>query len=417
VAPQSTGTRYVVSKGSTTTGFQLYLTGSRQPVFSAGTTAGTYSVVGSSLASGTWHHLAATLRGLTLTLYVDGRSVATRVATGSVRRSAGLALVAGRYSPSATGGLVGSLDEVAIYDRALADAEVAAHAAAGIDPAVPDVAISGPGAVTDQTTAAFALSSTKPRVTYTCSLDGGSYAACTAPAYAGLASGAHALRVQATDRWGQTAPPRTWSWTVDPKVAADYTPVAPSTTIAPRVASPTSSSDAAFSLSASKDSVTFACSLDGGPYLACPPDVHYSGLGEGDHTLRVQSTDRFGQTEPSPAALTWKADRTAPDTIALALAPAPGADSGWAVFAGTEPGRFECKLQGAGDWAPCASPLALPAGVSSITVRAVDAAGNADASPATVTLGEAPDGTEPPARRPSPARPPASPSRRRAARP
>ena len=138
----SSGTRYVISKGTSATGFQLMYSGStRRASFSVGATGGTATVTaGQALALGTWHHLAATLQGSTLTLYVDGQQAATAVASGTVRRSAALALVAGRPSWTSSSGLYGALDEVAIYDRALSGAEIAAHVDAGIDRTAPDVA-------------------------------------------------------------------------------------------------------------------------------------------------------------------------------------------------------------------------------------------------------------------------------------
>ncbi|HKT83355.1 MAG TPA: hypothetical protein VJQ84_05910 [Solirubrobacterales bacterium] len=55
------------------------------------------------------------------------------------------------------------------------------------------------------------------------------------------------------------------------------------------------------------------------------------------------------------------------------------------VFASSEPGsRFECKLDGAKKFIPCTSPLTktVKPGKHKLEVRAIDAAGNLDASPA-----------------------------------
>jgi hypothetical protein len=54
----------------------------------------------------------------------------------------------------------------------------------------------------------------------------------------------------------------------------------------------------------------------------------------------------------------------------------------------SEPGaRFQCRGAGGG-WAPCASPVSAPAGAQ-LSVRAVDAAGNADTTPATLSVAAA----------------------------
>src|SRR5918999_543286 len=111
--------------------------------------------------------------------------------------------------------------------------------------------------------ATFAFSADEEGATFECSLDGAPYAACTT-SYADLADGEHTLRVQATDRAGNTDPsPASHSWTVD-----------------------TTAPDA---------------SID-------------TDLGDGEHTLRARATDRAGNTDASPASHTWTVDTVAPDT-------------------------------------------------------------------------------------------------------
>ena len=79
-------------------------------------------------------------------------------------------------------------------------------------------------------------------------------------------------------------------------------------------------------------------------------------------------------------------DRTAPDTM-IDLGPSGTITTGSAsvAFSATEAGStFECKLD-AGAWSGCTSPAAysgLSDGAHSVSVRARDAAGNTDASPA-----------------------------------
>ncbi len=76
-------------------------------------------------------------------------------------------------------------------------------------------------------------------------------------------------------------------------------------------------------------------------------------------------------------------DQVAPDTTITALTIAGSAAT--ASFAADEAGaRFECALD-AGVFAPCTSPATfapLAAGAHTLRVRAIDAAGNVDATPA-----------------------------------
>ena len=82
-------------------------------------------------------------------------------------------------------------------------------------------------------------------------------------------------------------------------------------------------------------------------------------------------------------------DTTAPDT-SLTSAPSGSTTSTSAsmAFTATEAAStFQCRLDG-GAWATCASPATyngLAVGAHSFDVRAIDLAGNIDASPATAT--------------------------------
>jgi len=73
---------------------------------------------------GPWYHVAATHDGTTQRLYVDGTEVATR--SGSVDFDMSTLVIGGDEDTGAFEfGLVGRLDEVRIYDRALSPAEIA----------------------------------------------------------------------------------------------------------------------------------------------------------------------------------------------------------------------------------------------------------------------------------------------------
>ncbi|HWH92560.1 MAG TPA: LamG domain-containing protein [Baekduia sp.] len=180
--------------------------------------------------------------------------------------------------------------------------------------------------------------------------------------------------------------------TTPPPPPADTT--APDTTITSAPASGTSTS-ASVAFSASESGSTFACKLDAGTYAACTSPKALSGLAAGSHTFSVRATDAAGNVDASPATATWSvttttppADTTAPTTSITSVPVSGTSTSASLVFSASESGStFACRLDG-GTWAACTSPTALSGlavGTHTFEVRATDAAGNVDASPALVT--------------------------------
>ena len=250
-----------------------------------------------------------------------------------------------------------------------------------IDDVPPDTTItSAPPTATNSTSASFSFTSSEAGSTFQCSLDGAAYSACTSPrAYSSLAESSHTFGVRAIDPAGNVDPtPATHSW------AIDTTP--PNTTIDTAPANPTNSTAASFSFSASEPGSTFECQLDGGGYSACTTPKSYSGLAEGSHTFQVRAVDQAGNADASPATHTWTIDTTAPNTT-IGSGPADPTNSTSATFSFTssETGStFECRL-GAGTFAACSSPATytlLSEGAHVFEVRAIDAAGNTDPTPA-----------------------------------
>src|SRR5919205_3175222 len=85
----------------------------------------------SSYNDGSWHHVVATQDGSGMALYVDGAPVGTDPATGHVPYWGNWHIGSGNLSgwpsePSSTA-FSGWLDEVAVYDYALTQAQVTAH--------------------------------------------------------------------------------------------------------------------------------------------------------------------------------------------------------------------------------------------------------------------------------------------------
>ena len=253
------------------------------------------------------------------------------------------------------------------------------------DSTPPETAITaGPSGSTAATTASFSFSSSEAASTFECRIDAAAYGSCSSPkAYAGLAVGSHTFDVRATDAAGNadaTAASRAWTVTSP----ADTT--APDTSISAGPSGTTSSTAASVSFASSESGSSFECRLDGSAWGACSSPKAYSGLAGGSHSFDVRAIDAAGNVDATPASRAWSVDASAPDT-SISAGPS-GTTSSTAAsvsFASSESGStFECRLD-SGAWAACASPKAysgLAGGSHSFEVRAIDAAGNVDATPA-----------------------------------
>ena len=93
--------------------------------------------------------------------------------------------------------------------------------------------------------------------------------------------------------------------------------VAPDTTITAQPAALTNNAAASFSFTASDVGVGVAniqCQLDGAGYTNCTSPVNFSGLSSASHTFNVRAIDGVGNTDASPATVTWTVD-TIPPTV------------------------------------------------------------------------------------------------------
>jgi uncharacterized repeat protein (TIGR01451 family) len=154
------------------------------------------------------------------------------------------------------------------------------------DTVLPVVTItSKPANPTNQTTANFSFTSSKPGSTFSCTLDSGAAAACTSPkSYTGLAAGSHTLTITATDPVGNvSAPPASYTWTID--LTAPVASITP-----PTPTNPTDLTTATFTFTSTKAG-TFSCKLDAGAAAACTSPTNYSGLSAASHTFTVIATD------------------------------------------------------------------------------------------------------------------------------
>jgi hypothetical protein len=187
---------------------------------------------------------------------------------------------------------------------------------------------------------------------------------------------------------------------------------APETTITSGPEAITLATSASFAFSSNESGVTYSCKVDGGKWNRCKAPKAYSSLLVAPHQFAVRATDKAGNVDTTPATWSWTiaapppaeetpppaeetpppaeeppADTTPPDTSILSgpsgTTTATGAEF---AFTATEAGSsFECRLDG-GSFAACTSPKSysgLAVGSHAFSVRAKDAAGNVDATPAT----------------------------------
>ena len=147
------------------------------------------------------------------------------------------------------------------------------------------------------------------------------------------------------------------------------------------------SRDASFALAASDPGASFECRLDGAAWTACPGAAAYTGLTEGRHVFEARAADGAGNVDTSPAGRSWTVDVTAPETALLGGPPEGGrvrVRTATLTFAAEPGATFQCRIDG-GEWRACATPLALASlalGRHVVEVRALDAVGNVDATPA-----------------------------------
>ncbi|MDZ5622522.1 right-handed parallel beta-helix repeat-containing protein [Nocardioides sp. HM23] len=156
----------------------------------------------------------------------------------------------------------------------------------------------------------------------------------------------------------------------------------------------TSSTSASFTFTGTDDttpagSLTFECQLDvpeTSSWAPCTNPRNYSSLADGSHTFRVRAKDASGNVDPTAAVHAWTIDRTEPETV-LTGGPAASTTSKSAQFAFQSPESgttFTCSLD-QGPYNACISPkdyTNLSVGQHTFRVRATDAAGNTDQTPA-----------------------------------
>ncbi len=259
-----------------------------------------------------------------------------------------------------------------------------------IDLSGPTLTISSsPSAVTNSSSATFAFTATDSGGGtidhYECALDGAGSSTCTSPAtLSGLAVGAHQMTLFAVDSVGNIGASVTRSWTIDQSN--------PSVSITAQPAAVTNSSSASFTFSGTDTGggtvAGYECSLDSAAFSACTSPRALTGLAAGAHNWRVRAIDTAGNVTATPASVSWTIDTTAP-TVTIGSTPNSFENNSSATitFTGADTGggsiaNFECKLDSAA-FAACTSPYSvssLSEGAHSVSIRAVDTAGNTGSS-------------------------------------
>ena len=242
-----------------------------------------------------------------------------------------------------------------------------------VDTNPPETAVeNGPPHVSHKDTATFTVSS-EAGATFECRLDGHGWGECGQ--VSGLGDGKHVMRARAKDRAGNVDPtPASWSWRID---------LPPQTTITEGPSGAKASTSATFRFSSDDTAAIFQCKLDGRSWSSCSSGKTYTGLPQGSHTFKVRAKDSAGTNDPSPAERTWKVDTVTPNTTIKSVS-VSGKSATFSFSASEAGGTFECRLDG-GAWRGCSSPTSyggLNHGNHSFRVRAIDAAGNRDATPA-----------------------------------
>lgn len=259
-----------------------------------------------------------------------------------------------------------------------------------VDATTPDTRIdAAPAALTNSKTATFNFSSNRQHVTFEASLDAAPFAVAADPlTLSSLSDGQHTLRVRAKNQAGTPDPtPASHTWAIDTEAPA--TPAVST----PAEGAVLNNSETAITGTAEAGSrVTIYIGSNQLGVVTAEADrtwrfVPAAALAEGVQQLTAKATDGAGNISNASSARRFTIDTQAPETT-IASGPAPISNSSEAElsFGSNEAGvTYWVSLDGAA-FAAVASPYAaanLQDGAHALAARAVDVAGNTDATPAT----------------------------------
>lgn len=254
-----------------------------------------------------------------------------------------------------------------------------------VDATLPDIIISAPShqSLINHNSVTFSFGSTDIEATFECSLNNAPFTACASPyTPPAFADGTHTFSARATDLARNQSPAATITFTVDT--------IAPDTTLINAPTGLITHSQPSFSFSSPESGTVFMCQLNAGDAFTCTSPFTPPALDDGPHSFSVYAVDAAGNADPTPASTTFTVDANAPDT-ALDATPPGLSNNSSPTFSFSSPdatATFECKLDDAA-FASCSSPFTanpLADGSHTFSVRAIDAAGNSDPTPASVTF-------------------------------
>jgi hypothetical protein len=301
-------------------------------------------------------------------------------------------------SPVRSADLPDGLHTLSIYAvDAAGNRGATAQADFTISATAPTVTLIAPPRLVANSSVSVAFSVDDPQATAWCALDQASPAVCTSPVnFSNLSDGNHTVDIFAVSQGGAAGATARASFTVDTQ--------APVVSISSAPSARTTSAQARLAYTVDDPSASVLCSVDGGPAAACASPLDLGNLAEGSHTVTLQAIDPSGNAGPITRA-SFTVDNTAPAVTLTATPPANSANRRASVsFTTDDPSASTwCRLD-ANPAQSCSGGIATFSGVSSgshtISVYAVDAAGNRGASASTsftVTTGGPTLRTTPPA--------------------
>ena|GEM_PF-1461058 len=244
----------------------------------------------------------------------------------------------------------------------------------------------GPPETITTTSTEFQFQDSGGDVTLQCDLTGPGQTAGFEPCYKsnvqpynGLADGPYTFSVRAVSSEFPNPPVTTRTFTVNTGP--------PETTITSGPSGTTNDSTPTFTFTSSEPGSTFQCRVGTAAFTACTSPHTTAVLADGPRTFEVRAVDAAGVVDPTPAMRTITVDTTPPDTT-IASGPSGFTASTTAAFTwtSTEAGStFQCSLDN-GPFGPCpVNYTGLSQGAHTFRVRATDAVGNTDPTPASRT--------------------------------